>query len=47
MPVFSLDRIIVTENIEIAEAGVHHSPSRARLSDHLPDLGANRQPARQ
>jgi endonuclease/exonuclease/phosphatase family metal-dependent hydrolase len=36
MPVFSLDRIIVTENIEIAEAGVHHSPLSREASDHLP-----------
>jgi len=36
MPVFSLDRIIVTEDIEIAEAGVHHSRLSREASDHLP-----------
>ena len=36
MPVFSLDRIIVTEDIEIAEAGVHRSTLSREASDHLP-----------
>ena len=36
MPVFSLDRIIVTEDITIAEAGVHHSALSRDASDHLP-----------
>ena len=36
MPVFALDRIIVTENIEIADAGVHHSRLSREASDHLP-----------
>ncbi|RYE08516.1 MAG: endonuclease [Hyphomicrobiales bacterium] len=36
MPVFSLDRIIVTEDIAIAEAGVHRTPLSRDASDHLP-----------
>ena len=36
MPVFSLDRIIVTENIAIADAGVHTSRLAREASDHLP-----------
>ncbi|MEQ1771240.1 MAG: endonuclease/exonuclease/phosphatase family protein [Devosia sp.] len=36
MPLFSLDRIIVTENITIAEAGVHNSILSREASDHLP-----------
>jgi endonuclease/exonuclease/phosphatase family metal-dependent hydrolase len=36
MPVFSLDRIIVTEDITIAETGVHRSPLSREASDHLP-----------
>jgi endonuclease/exonuclease/phosphatase family metal-dependent hydrolase len=36
MPVFTLDRIIVTENIAIGEAGVHSSELAKRASDHLP-----------
>jgi endonuclease/exonuclease/phosphatase family metal-dependent hydrolase len=36
MPVFSLDRIIVTEDIVIAEAGVHRSALSRDASDHLP-----------
>jgi len=36
MPVFSLDRIIVTEDIAIAEAGVHRTPLSREASDHLP-----------
>ncbi len=36
MPVFSLDRIIVTEDIAIAEAGVHRSVLAREASDHLP-----------
>ncbi len=36
MPVFSLDRIIVTESIGIADAGVHTSRLAREASDHLP-----------
>lgn len=36
MPVFSLDRIIVTEDIVIAETGVHRSALAREASDHLP-----------
>jgi endonuclease/exonuclease/phosphatase family metal-dependent hydrolase len=36
MPVLALDRIIVTESIEIADAGVHHSRLSREASDHLP-----------
>ena len=36
MPVFSLDRIIVTESIAIADAGVHTSRLAREASDHLP-----------
>ena len=36
MPVFTLDRIIVTENISIGEAGVHRSALSREASDHLP-----------
>ena len=36
MPVFSLDRIIVTEDIAIAETGVHRSALAREASDHLP-----------
>ena len=36
MPVFSLDRIIVTEDIHIAETGVHRSSLAREASDHLP-----------
>ncbi len=36
MPVFTLDRIIVTEDIAIAETGVHRSPLSREASDHLP-----------
>jgi len=36
LPVFSLDRIIVTEDIEIAETGVHRSALAREASDHLP-----------
>jgi endonuclease/exonuclease/phosphatase family metal-dependent hydrolase len=36
MPVFSLDRIIVTEDIAIAEAGVHRTAMSREASDHLP-----------
>jgi endonuclease/exonuclease/phosphatase family metal-dependent hydrolase len=36
MPVFSLDRIIVTEDIGVAEAGVHRSVLAREASDHLP-----------
>jgi endonuclease/exonuclease/phosphatase family metal-dependent hydrolase len=36
MPVVALDRIIVTEDIAIAEAGVHRSMLAREASDHLP-----------
>jgi endonuclease/exonuclease/phosphatase family metal-dependent hydrolase len=36
MPVVALDRIIVTEDIGIAEAGVHRSTLAREASDHLP-----------
>ena len=36
MPVFSLDRIIVTEDIRIGQTGVHRSPTAREASDHLP-----------
>ncbi|MBI4920364.1 MAG: endonuclease/exonuclease/phosphatase family protein [Devosia nanyangense] len=36
MPVFSLDRIIVTEDIVIGETGVHRSALAREASDHLP-----------
>lgn len=36
MPVFTLDRIIVTEDIAIAESGVHLTALSREASDHLP-----------
>ena len=36
MPVFSLDRVIVTSDIAIAEAGVHRTSLSREASDHLP-----------
>ena len=36
MPVFALDRIIVTEDIAIGETGVHKSILAREASDHLP-----------
>jgi endonuclease/exonuclease/phosphatase family metal-dependent hydrolase len=36
MPVFALDRIIVTEDIGIRETGVHRSALAREASDHLP-----------
>ena len=36
MPVFSLDRIIVTEDITIGETGVHRTALSREASDHLP-----------
>ena len=36
MPVVALDRIIVTEDITIADAGVHRSVLAREASDHLP-----------
>ncbi len=36
MPVFSLDRIIVTEDIAITDTGVHRSVLARAASDHLP-----------
>lgn len=36
MPVFALDRIIVTQDIKIDEAGVHRTTTSRDASDHLP-----------
>jgi endonuclease/exonuclease/phosphatase family metal-dependent hydrolase len=36
MPVFTLDRIIVTEDIRIGQTGVHRSLLAREASDHLP-----------
>jgi len=36
MPVFTLDRIIVTEDIAIGDCGVHRSALSRDASDHLP-----------
>jgi len=36
MPVFALDRIIVTEDITIAATGVHRTALSREASDHLP-----------
>jgi endonuclease/exonuclease/phosphatase family metal-dependent hydrolase len=36
MPVFTLDRIIVTEDIQIGQTGVHRSQLAREASDHLP-----------
>ena len=36
MPLFTLDRIIVTDDIAIGEAGVHRTPLSREASDHLP-----------
>lgn len=46
MPVFSLDRIIVTEDIAIAETGVHRSALAREASDHLPIWARLTLPAR-
>ncbi|MBB5686956.1 endonuclease/exonuclease/phosphatase family protein [Sphingobium boeckii] len=35
-PVATLDRIMIGEGLEIADAGTHHSPIARRASDHLP-----------
>jgi endonuclease/exonuclease/phosphatase family metal-dependent hydrolase len=35
-PVARLDRIMVTPGLQIAEAGVHHSPAARKASDHYP-----------
>ncbi len=35
-PVAQLDRIVISPEWELAEAGVHHSALAARASDHLP-----------
>jgi endonuclease/exonuclease/phosphatase family metal-dependent hydrolase len=35
-PVAMLDRIIISEGLEVVETGVHHSALAARGSDHLP-----------
>src|SRR5665213_3566283 len=36
MPLFTLDRIIVTQAIVIDETGVHSTPLSREASDHLP-----------
>jgi len=35
-PVATLDRIMVSEGLQVAESGVHHSAVARRASDHLP-----------
>jgi endonuclease/exonuclease/phosphatase family metal-dependent hydrolase len=35
-PVGSLDKIFVSPDLAVAEAGVHHSPKSRIASDHLP-----------
>jgi endonuclease/exonuclease/phosphatase family metal-dependent hydrolase len=35
-PVAQLDRIVVSENWDVMQTGVHHSAQAARASDHLP-----------
>ncbi|CAN5350405.1 endonuclease/exonuclease/phosphatase family protein [soil metagenome] len=35
-PVARLDRILVSRDLKVAEAGVHMSPSARKASDHLP-----------
>lgn len=35
-PIAALDRVVVSAEWELLEAGVHHSPLSARGSDHLP-----------
>jgi endonuclease/exonuclease/phosphatase family metal-dependent hydrolase len=36
MPVAALDRIFVSPDLQVAAAGVHHSPRSVVASDHLP-----------
>jgi len=35
-PIATLDRIMVSDALRVAESGVHHSPIARRASDHLP-----------
>ena len=35
-PVATLDRIMISAGLEVADAGTHHSPLARRASDHLP-----------
>lgn len=35
-PLFGLDRIITSEDVEVVGTGVHHTPSAREASDHLP-----------
>ena len=35
-PVATLDRIMISDDLEVADAGTHHSPVARRASDHLP-----------
>lgn len=35
-PIASLDRIMVTRDLEIVESGAHRTPTARRASDHLP-----------
>ena len=35
-PVGRLDRIMVSDGVEIIDCGVHHSALASRASDHLP-----------
>jgi len=35
-PIVALDRIMVSERLSVAEAGVHHSATARKASDHLP-----------
>ncbi|HEY1146165.1 MAG TPA: endonuclease/exonuclease/phosphatase family protein [Allosphingosinicella sp.] len=35
-PIAQLDRIMVTQDIEIVESGTHHSAASRKASDHLP-----------
>lgn len=46
MPLFSLDRIIVTEDIAIEKTGVHNSILSREASDHLPIWALVRLPQR-
>lgn len=35
-PIAQLDRIMVSEGLDILESGAHHSPTARKASDHLP-----------
>lgn len=35
-PIASLDRIMVTPDLEVVASGAHHSPTARKASDHLP-----------